>query len=178
MNSAIRTGAVTSFRGDYAFLSNHFTNVFKWRGESFFCAEQAFQYAKTFYPDANVMGSDMKCHDMAKRLRDTGNGSTAKKYGREVPVDLTMWEGHRVQIMREIVHAKFKTGTGLVGPLINTGAMMLVEVNDWGDKFWGRCLDNDTGKMVGSNVLGVILMEERGFWSRGRPTGDYNKDAF
>ena len=45
--------------------------------------------------------------------------------------------------------------------------MMLVEGNDWGDKFWGRCLDKSTGKMVGLNTLGVILMEERGLWLRG-----------
>ena len=53
------------------------------------------------------------------------------------------------------------------GTLINTGCTMLVEGNDWGDKFWGRCLDKTTGRWVGLNTLGVILMEERGIWSRG-----------
>lgn len=159
MRSVIETGVVSSFRGDYAFLSNHHQNLFDWRGERFFCAEQAFQYAKTFYPASPI--DQQKCKDMAMRLRDTGNGSTAKKYGQEVPVDLKLWEGHKVQLMREIVHAKFSTGTGLIGPLINTGAMMLVEGNDWGDTTWGRC-KNENGVWVGQNMLGVILMEERG----------------
>jgi predicted NAD-dependent protein-ADP-ribosyltransferase YbiA (DUF1768 family) len=39
-----------------------------------------------------------------------------------------------------------------------------VEGNTWGDKYWGRCLDTATGKMVGLNKLGVLLMEERGYW--------------
>ena len=168
MNSAIQTGVVSSFRGDYSFLSNHYTAVFEWRNETFFCGEQAFQYAKTFYPDPNIMMSDAKCHDMAKRLRDTGSGKVAKRYGREVPVDIEFWNAHKVQLMREIVHAKFSTSDdNLVGKLINTGAMLLVEGNDWGDKFWGRCLDKSTGQMVGLNTLGVILMEERGLWLRG-----------
>ena len=63
--------------------------------------------------------------------------------------------------MREIVHAKFSGVPEYAGKLINTGAMMLVEGNDWNDTFWGRC----NGK--GLNTLGVILMEERGLWLRG-----------
>lgn len=166
MNSAIKTGVVSSFRGDYAFLSNHYQNVFTWRGEQFFCVEQSFQYAKTFYP---TRAGSLKANDMAKRLRDTGNPKSAKAYGREVPVDLEVWNAHKVQLMREMVHAKFATGReSLVGPLVNTGAMLLVEGNDWGDTFWGRSLDKDTGKMVGYNTLGAILMEERGYWLRGK----------
>lgn len=159
MKSTIKTGVVSSFRGDYAFLSNHYVAPFQWRGKTFFCAEQAFQYAKTFYP---IRGEEQKCKDLGMRLLDTGNGATAKKYGQEIPLNVEMWDGVKVQIMREIVTAKFRTGKDLVGPLLNTGAMMLVEGNDWGDTFWGRAKVD--GKMVGLNTLGVILMEVRGRW--------------
>lgn len=163
MNSAIKTGVVPEFRGDYAFLSNYDVNeTFLWRNQRFSSGEQAFAYAKTFYstgPDTTKL---------AQQILDAHSPGAAKKLGRMAPLDLTLWDGgHKVQIMREIVHAKFSGVHGYAGKLINTGAMMLVEGNDWGDKFWGRCLDKSTGKMVGLNTLGVILMEERGLWLRG-----------
>ena len=163
MRSAIKTGVVTEFRGDYAFLSNYDKHEeFKWRGEMFTSGEQAFAYAKTFYstgPDTSGLAAQI--------LRAHSPGA-AKKLGRQAPLDLTIWDGgHKVAIMREIVHAKFSGVTEYAGKLINTGAMMLVEGNDWVDKFWGRCLDKATGQMVGLNTLGVILMEERGLWLRG-----------
>jgi ribA/ribD-fused uncharacterized protein len=161
MRSAIKTGVVPEFSGEYFFLSNFYQEIFTWRAQQFFCAEQAFQYAKTWYPKK---GETLRCKDLGKRLIDTGNGATAKKYGREVPVDLEFWNAQRVPLMREIIHAKFSTpGSNLAGQLINTGAMLLVEGNTWGDVFWGRSRNAD-GKIVGLNTLGTILMEERGYW--------------
>lgn len=160
MRSAIRTGVVPEFKGEYFFLSNFYQSVFEWRNKKFFCGEQAFQYAKTWYPKD---GESLKCKDLGMRLMDTGNPSTAKKYGREIPLDVETWDARRVSIMREIIHAKFSTGgTNLVGQLLNTGVMLLVEGNDWGDTFWGR--SRVDGKIVGLNTLGTILMEERGYW--------------
>jgi predicted NAD-dependent protein-ADP-ribosyltransferase YbiA (DUF1768 family) len=72
--------------------------------------------------------------------------------------DVSVWDATKIQYMREIVHSKFKNVVGLAGQLLNTGAMMLVEGNTWGDTWWGRV----DGK--GYNHLGVILMEERGYW--------------
>lgn len=157
----MKTGVVPRFEGEYFFLSNFYQSVFTWRNREFFCGEQAFQYAKTFYPKH---GENLKCKDLGKRLLDTGNPSTAKRYGREVPLDVKTWDMQRVNLMREIIHAKFGSGNGLAGDLLNTGSMMLVEGNDWEDFFWGRCLDKTSGKMVGLNTLGTILMEERGYW--------------
>jgi ribA/ribD-fused uncharacterized protein len=155
----VKVGVVKEFRGEYFFLSNYYTApAFDWRGHMFFSGEQAFAYAKTLYPRH---GESMRAKDLGKRLLDTGNPGVAKKYGREVPLDVPTWDAQRVPIMREIVHAKFRGVPGLAGQLVNTGAMMLVEGNTWGDTFWGRC----NGK--GFNTLGAILMEERGVWSRG-----------
>jgi len=165
MNS-IKTGVVSSFRGDYFFLSNYDQHgKFIWRNQVFTSGEQAFSYAKTFYP---TDGNQARAQLLGEAILEAKTPGEAKKLGRGAPLDLKVWDGgHKVWIMREIVHAKFAGVPEYAGKLVNTGAMMLVEGNDWGDKFWGRCLDKATGKMVGLNTLGVILMEERGLWLRG-----------
>lgn len=160
------TGAITSFRDEYHFLSNYYTAPFIWRGVEFQSGEQAFAYAKTFCASP----SDATLYQ--QRILDAQSPGQAKKLGRAVKIDVDSWDNLRVGYMREIVHAKFRTaGNDIVGKLIRTGATMLIEGNDWGDEFWGRCLHAD-GKWYGLNTLGVILMEERGWWSRsdeGRP---------
>lgn len=152
-------GAITSFRGEYAFLSNYFAAPFVWRNIEFQSGEQAFAYAKTLFC-ANPVEKDGYQRD----ILSANSPGDAKKLGRICRIDIAEWDRHKVSYMRDIVHAKFLTGTGLIGPLINTGAAMLIEGNDWGDKFWGRVKEN--GKWDGHNVLGVILMEERGWWNR------------
>lgn len=149
---------ITSFRGEHYFLSNYHTQAFTWRGVEFQSGEQAFAYAKTFFADHDV-------EFWRQTIMDSKTPGEAKKVGRNrvMNLDVKTWDMRKVQYMREIVHAKFKA-PGLAGKLINTGSAMLVEGNDWGDKFWGRCIDKSTGKMVGLNQLGTILMEERGYW--------------
>lgn len=156
----MKYGVIKEFRGEHFFLSNYYTAPFMWRGIAFRSAEQAFAYAKCFFVED---GSTQTIGWQA--ILDAREPGQAKKLGRSLPINVTEWDKHKVQYMREILHAKFGNGAGnLVGNLINTGSCMLVEGNDWGDKFWGRCLDKTTGKMVGLNTLGVLLMEERGYW--------------
>src|SRR3954469_24893188 len=149
----MEVGAITSFTGEYHWLSNFYqADPFVWRNVSFTSGEQAFQYAKGFA--ARNPGSYFE--DMLA----TDTPSKAKYLGRSVKIELGHWEAQKVWYMREIVHAKFSQCMGLAGKLINTGAVMLIEGNDWGDQYWGRTREGD--KWVGHNVLGVILMEERG----------------
>jgi ribA/ribD-fused uncharacterized protein len=148
---------IASFRDEYKFLSNFYEEPFDWRGIEFQSSEQAFAYAKTFFADNPEYWQ--------KEVLESKGPKDAKNAGRMAKINITEWDKNRVKYMREIVHAKFaQPGTDLVGKLINTGSAMLVEGNTWGDKFWGRCLDKTSGKMVGYNKLGVILMEERGYW--------------
>lgn len=157
----MKTGVVPSFDGEYFFLSNFYEAPFEWRNHEFPTAEHAFQAAKAYaMPDARL--PDMTSYMNSVIMAETPK--RAKYLGRIVPLDVKEWDRIKVQYMREIVHAKFAQVQGLSGKLINTGAMMLVEGNTWGDKFWGRCFDKDIGKMVGLNTLGAILMEERGYW--------------
>jgi ribA/ribD-fused uncharacterized protein len=154
----MKVGVVKEFRGEHAFLSNFYVNEFTWRGIVFPTGEHAFSYAKGFHA---VNRKEAGQHFVDVLRADTPG--QAKGFGRRLEINVPAWDGYKVQVMREIVHARFQTSQeDMVGPLINTGAMLLVEGNDWGDTFWGRC----NGK--GFNTLGVILMEERGYWLRGQ----------
>lgn len=157
----MKTGVVTSFRDEYFFLSNYYVSTpFVWRNNHFTSAEQAFAYAKgNFSKDTPIATANFQAAVLA-----SGSPGEAKRLGRRLSINLDEWEQRRVDYMREIVHAKFSGVDGLAGKLINTGAMLLVEGNDWNDTFWGRC----GGK--GFNTLGTILMEERGYWLKGHLT--------
>lgn len=153
------TGVILEFRGENYFLSNYYTAPFVWRGQDFLSGEQAFAYAK-----AQFATKDSERY--MREVLSTDEPGLAKRVGRRLPLDVVAWDMHKVSFMRQIVHAKFRTADPiLVHWLLNTNAKMLIEGNDWGDKFWGRVQEN--GKWVGLNTLGVILMEERGWWNRG-----------
>lgn len=163
MRSAIKTGVVPEFKGEHFFLSNFYEAEFTWRNFVFPTAEHAFQWAKVYCLKDEI--STVKVmKDWSDKFLSAQTPAQAKYHGRSVPINLEAWEAIKVQYMREIIHAKFSTaGDNIVGQLLNTGVMLLVEGNDWGDKFWGRCKNKD-GKTVGLNTLGTILMEERGYW--------------
>lgn len=157
----IPTGVIAKFEGEHDFLSNFYEVSFMWRGNEFPSAEHAFQWAKGYHiPEAYLIDMVTYCNSVLS----APTPAKAKYLGRSVKINVNTWNEQRVSYMREIVHAKFLGVKGLGGKLINTGAMLLVEGNDWNDKFWGRCLDKATGKMVGLNTLGTILMEQRGYW--------------
>ena len=65
------------------------------------------------------------------------------------------WNDIRVDIMRNIVNAKFTQNPDLMNKLLETNDAELLEGNWWKDTFWGIC----NGE--GENNLGKILMEIR-----------------
>lgn len=156
----MRTDPITSFRGEHYFLSNYHTaEPFRWRDLDVMSGEHAFGAAKALY---TKYGADK---ELAMAIARAPTPGESKRLGRQVDLDVEFWDVHKVQVMREIVHAKFAGVPRIAGLLINTGCCMLVEGNTWGDKTWGRVKEN--GKWVGFNLLGVILMEERGYWLHG-----------
>ena len=76
----------------------------------------------------------------------------AKRLGRSLALR-SGWDGMRVEVMRALLRVKFRPGSVLAGRLLATGAAELVEVNTWGDRWWGVCGG------VGENRLGRLLME-------------------
>ena len=135
-----RNSMIDSFRGEYAFLSNMYDAPIKLGGVVYTCAEAAFQA--------------VKLEDKSQRVQFAGlSGGAAKTLGRRVHLRKN-WNDIRVDVMRWIVHEKFKQNPTLKRKLMNTSGD-LIEGNTWNDKFWGVC----NGQ--GQNWLGRILMAER-----------------
>lgn len=134
---------ISSFRGDYAFLSNFYDAPVTYEGMSFKNSEAAFQAAKCVDPSDRMQFQDM-------------TPSSAKRLGRRVSLRPD-WEHIKLGVMREIVLDKFTRNPDLKAKLLATGDAELIEGNTWRDTFWG--VDAATGK--GRNNLGRILMSVR-----------------
>lgn len=132
---------IDSFRGKYYFLSNFYLAPVTYNGFTYSNNEAAFQAQKTV--------------DIRERMIfATLDPSAAKRRGRVVDIRPD-WDSVKIEIMKDIVRAKFTTNTELGEQLLATGDEVLVEGNTWNDKFWGVCNGH------GLNHLGIILMEVR-----------------
>jgi GTP cyclohydrolase II len=132
---------IDHFSGRWAFLSNYFLAVVHLDGLKYPSVEHAYQAAKTHNPDIRTLIAETPDPDEAKRL------------GR-CHLDRKDWEETKVAVMRVLVEEKFRDRK-LLELLLSTGTAELVEGNDWGDEFWGRCQDR------GENYMGLILMAIR-----------------
>lgn len=134
---------ITSFSGEYEFLSNFYNVPVKYNNLSYGNAEAAYQAQKALNP--------------ADALEfTTYNGGKAKRTARKIEVRPD-WEEVKLSCMRDIVFAKFFQNPEIAAQLLATGDAKIVEGNDWHDTFWG--VDLETGE--GQNNLGKILMEVR-----------------
>ena len=133
---------IGTFRGKWRFLSNFHPAKTYYEGHLWPTSEHAYQAAKTREPH----------HSFFKELQTPVD---AKRYGRRVPVRHD-WEEVKVDIMYRILLAKFIGNRELRLMLVATGDERLVEVNTWGDRFWGVC-DGE-----GLNHLGRLLERVRG----------------
>lgn len=140
-------GRIDNFRGLHFFLSNFNTNRFVWRDISWWTSEHAFQWAKT----------DDEVAKLA--IQQAASAAEAKRLGRAAPCR-SSWESEKLDVMWEILCAKFGQNPSLASNLLATGDSVLIEGNTWHDNFWGtcrcsRCKDN------GQNHLGKLLMQLR-----------------
>jgi len=141
-NSTPSVDIIGPFRGEYHFLSNFYTSHFDHDGRTWSTAEHAYQAAKTLV------------HASKDRIQNASTPGKAKKMGRRV--DLRPgWEDMKMQVMSEICLAKFGQNPELAKKLLKTGNAELVEKNNWGDTYWGRCNGQNR------NALGEILMDVR-----------------
>ncbi len=123
------------FRGAYFFLSNFYPTEFG-------TVEHQYQAAKT-------LDKGWK-----ERILNAPTPGMAKRLGRKAPVRPD-WEEVKLQVMEDLVTMKFFAHPELAKKLLATGWEQLVEVNWWGDKFWG------VYGSEGENHLGKILMKIR-----------------
>ena len=133
---------ITSFSGEYEFLSN------------FYSVPVNYKYT---YSSAEAAYQAQKSENTSDALEFTKyNPGKAKRMGRKVELR-SDWEEVKLEVMRDVVFAKFFQNPELAKRLLATGDSTLIEGNDWHDTFWG--VDLETGE--GQNNLGKILMEIR-----------------
>lgn len=134
-------GIISSFRGEYAFLSNFYSAKVEFEGLIYFNSEAAFQAMKCKYYDDRIAFTKL-------------DASQAKKKGRRISLR-SDWELVKDDYMYKIVKAKFEQNSDLKQKLLDTRDSYLEEGNTWGDNYWGVCYG------FGMNKLGKILMKVR-----------------
>ena len=132
---------IDRFRGNYLYLSNMYACKVVYDGMEFRCSEAAFQAAK------------VKDKNIRKRFTEM-DGYEAKKEGRKVKLRED-WNEVKLNIMGRILLDKFVRNPELGIALMKTGNELLIEGNNWGDRYWGVC------NGVGENNLGKLLMRLR-----------------
>ena len=137
---------ITSFRGEYAFLSNFYPHAVEIDGDLYPTNEHAFQALKT--------------DDRAERqkVREAKTPASAKSLGKRVTLRVG-WDTLRFNVMERVVRAKF-ADPELAEMLRTTGERELIEGNAWRDTTWGCILGKD-GTWKGRNEMGKILMRVR-----------------
>lgn len=129
------------FTGEYRFLSNFFpvdpSTLFGYP-----TVEHYYQAQKT---------RDYKQSTAIKNAKTPGQ---AKRMGKKVDIR-DDWEQIKQRVMFDGVLLKFMFNHDLGDMLIATGDRDIVEINTWGDRYWGIC------EGTGENHLGKILMQVR-----------------
>lgn len=140
-----RTTTIGEFNSTYHFLSNFYPATFMWCGIYWHNSEAAYQGAKAGTRDTLLEFAKMS------------SPAEAKRAGKTVSLRPD-WDKVKVQIMRDIVFAKFNQNPDLRDRLLATDNAQLEEGNMWKDTFWGVCPPYSA---IGENHLGKILMELR-----------------
>lgn len=138
---------VIAFRGAYECLSNFSDHDTWYDGRLYPTAENAYQAAKSVWPD-------VRDHLM------TLTPSEAKKYGRTT-VLRPDWDDMKNDVMLAVLRDKFRRNPKAAFILRETGRMTLVEGNTWHDNYWGDCLCESCINSGGVNMLGKLLMQVR-----------------
>lgn len=141
---------ITSFQGNYRFLSNFFPCSIQYEGLLYNSSEHAYQAAKTL--------------DLAARLRvcALSTPGQAKREGRRL-VMRQDWEAVKDAVMLQLVREKFTRSALLGSWLLETNDAALEEGNNWNDTYWGVCRGR------GLNKLGNILMLVRAELKQAHP---------
>lgn len=130
---------VRGFFGEYRFLSNFYPSPIEINGKKYDTVEHFYQASKA---------TNEEDHE---HVRTSPSPGIAKHRGQRIPVRED-WNQSRLTIMLEGLIAKFEQNELLAEKLCDTETGELVEVNNWGDKFWGVCGSD------GQNNLGKLLM--------------------
>ena len=136
------TEAITSFNGEYRWLSNFWDAKVTLDGDEYPTVEHAYQAAK--FEQGSVGRAAV-----AKTLTP----GQAKRAGRMFKIR-PEWDDVKYDVMLALSVQKY-ADPELQRKLLNTGDADLIEGNTWGDTYWGVC------NGVGQNKLGDILKRVR-----------------
>lgn len=141
---------IDHFDGEHRWLSNFWPVCIEWMGREWPSLEHAYVATKCeHYEDVETIAE----------LKTAGK---VKRFGRKMAKDGRIrgdWEGMRINTMRSLLALKFNTPE-LREKLLATGDELIVEGNNWHDRFWGRCFcEIHAGD--GDNHLGTLLMALR-----------------
>lgn len=135
--------------------SNWYPTRFKYEGISFANSEQAMMWGK-----AKLMGDE----DSMAKIRKTPDPYNVKRLGRQIKNwKEQLWINKRLDLVAQVLYAKFSTNEALRNELLSTGNLHLVEAAS-NDKIWGIGMDEDDPKIhskknwQGLNLLGEALM--------------------
>ena len=137
---------ITSFRGEYVFLSNFYPAAIRQDELIFMTNEHFFQYHKTLSPKERL------------EIINAPTPFIAKKRGRNCTLRPD-WEDLKYGVMKNAIKLKFERGGLMAAKLLATGTETLLEGNNWGDRYWGAIWNGKNWE--GENKLGVLLMERR-----------------
>lgn len=146
MNTILKRTEIAGFNGEYRFLSNFWYSPIVLEEIWFRTAEHAFQSAK------GVNFNEVR------QVISAATPGDAKRLGRKIQMK-DNWMDIRNEVMELIVRAKFQQNTNLKDLLIETGDLPIIELNNWGDTYWG--MTEYMGIRKGQNFLGKILMKIR-----------------
>lgn len=137
---------ITTFRGEYGFLSNFYVTPVILKGVTYTSSEHAYMSAKSDEPqwkayciNPNISASDVKAN--SKHIRYVDN-----------------WHKMKISVMKECLESKFENPF-LRAKLLATGDQNIQEGNFHKDRFWG--VDLSVTPNIGENHLGRLLMELR-----------------
>lgn len=155
--------SIDRFAGKHRFLSNFYPTPIRYPVDDpdapvYRTLEHAFQAAKSVDPDERA------------RVRAVPSPGVAKGIGRHIGSRRPDWSSVRLEVMRELLRAKFSEES-LRSRLLETGDAELIEGNLWHDHFWGSCRCPRHAGTRGLNLLGRLLMEIRGELA-GKPVAD------
>lgn len=144
---------IDDFSGNNVFLSNfHPSPILVFFTDPIMGKFKFPKIAATVEHAYQAMKAD-NIDDFLAVLAETSPGR-AKRRGRQIAMRAD-WEDIKLGVMKDMLHQKFRH-PALKKKLLDTGDMVLIEGNTWGDTFWGEC---PLG--VGENHLGKLLMEVR-----------------
>ncbi|WP_107657471.1 NADAR family protein [Nocardia suismassiliense] len=148
MYTATATSVIDQFRDANDYLSNYSESPVQYGGRRFETAAHAFAAAQ----------SDAPGWAMVVQSARTGRDAEEFAWQGRMRND---WADVRDAAMAEILHSKFTFNPELGEQLLATGDGLLVDTNDDGEQYWGRCLHTDLYVPAGQNMLGRALMRVR-----------------